>query len=44
LLIGLVDGGGGYIAAQMSFVGGAVSVEGTTKRGVSQRENGEGGS
>ncbi len=42
LLVGFA--GGGKSAAQMSRLGGLVSVEGIVKSGVSQRENGEGGS
>ena len=36
--------GGGNMASQMPVYGGWASVEGTVKRGVSQREKGEGGS
>lgn len=42
LLVGFA--GGGNSAVQMSRVGGAASPEGMVKSGVSQRENGEGGS
>lgn len=42
LLVGLAAGG--KSAVQMSWDGGTVSLEGMVKRGVSQRENGLGGS